>query len=153
MKKQQGLSLIEVVIAMALFTAAIVVLSQSYVGAMLCLEAVKADDPRLADMRFIEDTLYDVTAREEIKPSGDIQTLGSGRVRFSTDVEETEFDDVLKVTLVLEFLEKRDDPKQAHWEEVRYLYRPEWTDADQRKAALEKKREAWEALCASRTRT
>lgn len=150
LSSKRGVSLIEVMISMALFTTAVIVLTQGYVDSMNALESVKTDDPRLADIRFIQDVLYDIDKQEDFQSYGELPTPGSGAVRFQAQLEETDLADVFEAKLRLDFIDLRNDPKYANWEETRYLYRPDWVETQKRESVVEAKRDALDTLLASR---
>lgn len=147
---KRGVSLIEVMVAMALFTTAVAVLTQGYVDSITALESVKTGDPRIADIRFIQDYVYDIESRDDFQSFAEVPSANSGNIRFEAQLDTTDITDVFKVSLKLDFLDKKDEPQWRYWEETRYLYRPEWTEDSERQAAMEAKREAIEDLIKAR---
>jgi len=136
-----GFSLIEVVVALALFAMAAVVLSASFVNALLAREHGLSNDLRHADIRAVRMQVL-LEPRLEHAEAGDAyQTLSNGSARWDAVIEPTKVVDLFKVQLRIEFI----DPQEAQdpsYQETLYLLRPTWSKSDERATLLQDKKDA-----------
>jgi general secretion pathway protein I len=133
-------SLIEVVVALALFSMAAVVLSSSFVNALLAREKGRSNDVRNADIRAVRMQLLLEPNLEDAEDGGLYQTLSNGEASWQTSIEPTEVVDLFQVQLSIEFLEPQEDQYPTYQESL-YLLRPTWSESDERSSLLEDKKQ------------
>ena len=137
----QGFSLIEVVVALALFAMAAVVLSSSFVNALLAREKVVSNDMRNADIRAVRMQLLLQPKLEAAEDGDRYQTLHNGEADWRAQIEPTNVVDLFKVELAIEFMQPQADLPRSYTETL-YMLRPTWSAADERAQLLDDKRSA-----------
>ena len=138
--RNRGFSLIEVILAIALFAISAVVLSQSFVNGLQILDAFQSKKSFYQDLQFVRRQVLTIADRDEIEAGGEIETVGSGRARWDAAIESTNVVDLHKVTLTVTFSGK-DGRESEEVQKEHYLLRPTWSDLTERLELLEKKRE------------
>lgn len=134
-----GFSLIEVVVALALFAMAAVVLSDAFVNALLARERGVSNDARNRDIQAVRMQLLLEPDRETAEDGGVYETLSNGAADWQATIEPINIVDLFQVQLRIEFREPQDDLESLH-EETLYLLRPTWSEADERSELLQEKR-------------
>ncbi len=143
--KRRGMTLIEVVVALAIFTSVVAVLSQAVTIALNVMADLDTDRSREQEFRFAMREILQVSGREEFEDGGDIETLGSGTITWQATIEETEMLDLFKVMISMEWLAQGDylSGPVVREQEV-YLLRPAWSYADERSSLLQDKTTEYE---------
>ena len=139
--KARGFSLIEVVVAVALFASAAVVLSSAFVIALLARDFGKRNALFADDVRAVRMQLLLEPNLEDAEDGGRLKTLGSGEAEWSTVIEPMEVVDLFRVNLQIEFDEAPEGIEPVYSEQL-YLLRPTWSDSEERSTLLADKREA-----------
>lgn len=139
--KRRGFSLIEVVVAVALFASAAVVLSSAFVNALLARDfgkrnAVFADEVRAVRMQLLLEPNL-----EDAEDGGIFETLGAGEAEWKAVIEPMEVVDFFHVILQIEFSDPPEDLAPLYTEEL-YLLRPTWSESEERSELLAEKRDA-----------
>ena len=146
-KDRLGFSLMEVLVALAIFAIAIAVLAQAVNNAIRGLELVKHDQHQAQLYRFGLRQILRLEERDEVEDGGKFETPEDGSIDWSAEVEETEILDLfeLKVEMSLEGQEVSvfDDKEGVHLETL-YVYRPTWSDSLDRESLLQDKQDALE---------
>jgi general secretion pathway protein I len=138
-----GFSLVEVLIALAIFAAASTVLVSAFASAMLARDRSEGNDLLHTDIRAVRMQLLLEPSLEAAEDGGDYPTLNHGEANWQAAIEPTEIVDLFKVELQIEF----SDPPEgqiASYSEQLYLLRPTWSEAGDRSELLEDKRAALE---------
>ena len=138
-RNHYGFSLIEVVIAVALFAAASVVLTSAFVNALLAREHGQNNLMRTDDIRAVRLQLLLEANRDDAENGGDLETLHSGLATWSCSIEESQIIDLFKVLFKIKF----SDPIEGtdkNYQESLYLLRPTWSESDKRSDLLASKR-------------
>lgn len=138
---RSGFSLIEVVVALALFAMAAVVLSDAFVNALLAREKGVSNDTRNRDIRAVRMQLLLEPNREEAEEGGTYETLGNGSANWRAEIEPTNVIDLFQVQLLIDFQKPQDD-QEASYQETLYLLRPTWSESDERSDLLQEKKSA-----------
>lgn len=129
----RGLTLIEALIALALFSVAGAVLIQSCVNALEGIKAVTAMDNRGQVFRFAIRQIVLIADRDEFEDGGEMETIDEKKIIWSAEVEETDILDLFKVTLTLTHSDDQQFGKTLEEEghqEILYLLRPGWSEPD-----------------------
>jgi general secretion pathway protein I len=137
----KAFSLIEVVVALALFSMAAVVLSSSFVNALLAREKGRSNDIRDADIRAVRMQLLLEPNLEDAEDGEQLETLSNGEASWSAMIEPTDVVDLFQVQLFIEFLEPQEDQAPTY-QETLYLLRPTWSESGDRSDLLEDKKKA-----------
>lgn len=141
MRSKAAFSLIEVVVAVALFASAAVVLSSAFVNALLAREHGVRNNVFANDLSAVRMQLLLETNLEDAEEGGDFETLNSGEAQWQAMIEPMEVIDLFRVELQVEFAEAPKGIPRAY-NETLYLLRPTWSLSDERSDLLEDKRDA-----------
>jgi len=136
-----GFSLIEVVVALAIFAMAAVVLTETFVNSLLAREKGVSNDARNRDIRDVRMQLLLEPNREDAEEGDTYKTLSNGSARWEAEIKPTNVIDLFQVQLRIEFEEPQDAQKVSYLETL-YLLRPTWSESDERSDLLQEKREA-----------
>ena len=134
-------SLIEVVIAVALFAAAATVLTTSFVNTVLLREKGQSDERFAADLHAVRLQLLLEPNRDDAEEGGEYPSLNHGEALWRAEVEPTDVVDLFQVRFEVEFTDPPENGRVAYAETL-YLLRPTWSEGDERSQLLEDKRDA-----------
>ena len=137
----KGFTLIEVLVALAIFAMAGTYLMSTFVNTLEARERSVSNDLLHADIQAVRLQLLLEPNREDAEDGGNYPTLNNGEATWTAEIEETEVVDLFKVALSMEFAEPAEGQPAAHSETL-YLLRPTWSDSDDRSKLLEDKKEA-----------
>ncbi len=135
-----GFSLIEVVVALALFAMASVVLTSSFVNALLAREHGQSNDLRNADIRAVRMQLLLEPNRDDAEDGDRYETLNHGTANWEATIEPTNVIDLFLVQFHIEFSEPPEGSDPSHTETL-YLLRPTWSESDERSDLLQDKKD------------
>lgn len=136
-------SLIEVVIAVAIFAMAATVLTSAFANALLARERSVSNDLLNVDIRAVRLQLLLEASLEDAEDGDDMETLSSGEASWEAEIEPTEVVDLFRVQLNIKFSEPPED-LPSEYTETLYLLRPTWSDGGERSDLLQDKRDALE---------
>ena len=136
-----GFSLIEVVVALALFAMASVVLTSSFVNALLAREHGLSNDLRHADIRAVRMQLLLEPNLDDAEDGDRYETLNNGTANWEATIEPTEVVDLFQVQFRVEFSKPQEGQEGTHIETL-YLLRPTWSESDERSELLQDKKDA-----------
>ena len=139
--RSKAFTLIEVVLAVALFASAAVVLTSSFVNALMARELGNHNTLLEGDIRAVRLQLLLEPSREDAEDGDDIETLNSGKASWRAMIEPTNVVDLFQVALEIEFFDPPEDTP-SHYQETLYLLRPTWSESEERNTLLEDKRAA-----------
>jgi len=137
-RRQRGFTLIEVLVAIALFGLAAVVLTSAFANALIALSTLHDEAELEADLRWIRREVLLEPVRDTFEEGGEITTLRHGRARWSAIIEETGILDVFRVTLEVHL--ETDDGRTYDRLDTLHLLRPTWSDPQERAQLLEENR-------------
>ena len=140
---RRAFSLIEVVIAVAVFAMAATVLTSAFTNALLARERSASNDLLNNDIRAVRMQLLLEADLEAAEDGGEIETLSSGEAEWESEIEPTNVVDLFYVRLNIRFTEPLEGLATEHVESL-YLLRPTWSDSSERSDLLEDKREELE---------
>ncbi|MFQ3226370.1 MAG: general secretion pathway protein I [Lentimonas sp.] len=135
-----GFSLIEVVVALALFAMASVVLTSTFVNALLAREHGQSNDIRNADIRAVRMQILLEPNIEDAEDGDRYETLENGTAHWEASIEPTNVVDLFQVQLSIEFSEPQEGQEAAYTETL-YLLRPTWSESDERSQLLQDKKD------------
>ena len=142
-KVTSAFSLIEVVIAVAIFGMAATVLMSAFVNALLARERGASIDLLDADIRAVRMQLLLEPNLEDAEDGDEYETLNSGEASWEAIIEPTNVVDLFQVELRINFSKPAEGLPSEHVETL-YLLRPTWSESDERSDLLQEKREALE---------
>ncbi|TVR50723.1 MAG: prepilin-type N-terminal cleavage/methylation domain-containing protein [Puniceicoccaceae bacterium] len=127
----RGFTLMEVLVAVALFTFAVTVFAAAYINVLTGLERVKADHILERELAWVRQQLLVEGSREEVERGGDIATAQLGQAVWRATVEETEVADLFRVELEIELADPGVGRSAVHRQRL-HLLRPGWSDPAER---------------------
>ncbi len=138
---RDGFTLIEVVVALALFASASIGLTMAFTSILTVREHGVQNDRLDADLRAIRQQLLLEPDLEAAEEGNTLETLSSGEAQWSAEIEPTEVVDLFAVQF---YVELSDPPEGSpdRYSETLYLLRPTWSEKDERDELLADKREA-----------
>lgn len=140
-KGKRAFSLVEVLMALALFAIMGAVLLQSVLNGIHALDLVRPEGRQAEDVRFILRQILSIEDRNAFENGGEIETVASGPARWSAEIEETEVLDLFRVEVQIAIGENNQRP-DGGIREVLYLYRPRWSDPIDRSILKQEKQTA-----------
>lgn len=140
----RGFTLIEVVIALAIFAGAAVVLSQAFTNALLAREHGVSNDNYEADIRTVRMQLLLEPELEAAEDGGEIETYSNGEASWEATIQATNVVDLFQVELQIQFSEPEEGQDNSYSETL-YLLRPTWSEADERSDLLADKKDELES--------
>lgn len=141
MKRTSGFTLIEVVIALAIFSTFAVYLTSAFVNALMAREFGNNNQLFEGDIRTVRMQLLLEDNRDDAEDGDEVDTLNSGTASWRAVIEETNIIDLFQVGLEIEFLDPPEGT-EGTYKETLYLLRPTWSESDDRETLLEDKRDA-----------
>ncbi len=123
----RGFSLIEVLLALALFTLAITVLTQAFVNTLHSLDLTRQETDLNPVLRFVRSQIIQEPDRAELERGGSINTLAFGDAYWQCRIEETATMDLFRVWLQIEVTDPR-TAESHEFEDTLHLLRPTWSD-------------------------
>lgn len=126
-QRRPGFTLMEVLIALAVFALAAIVLGAAYVNVLLSYEAVTRRNDREENVRMMRAGLLTEPDRTKAETGGDIGLPGNRTGRWEAKIEESTVADLFRVTLHCEIPEA-DSPQPWIYEQTLLLLRPTWSD-------------------------
>ncbi len=125
----KGFTLIEVLLALVVFSFAIIYLTNAFVNTLLSLKAITEENEELTDLRFVRSQIIQEPDLKEFEKGGEIKTVNSGMAHWKGEVEWTGVLDLFKVDLTIE-LPQPEGRKPYTQAETLLLLRPSWSDSE-----------------------
>jgi len=91
-------TLLEVLVALAIFAMAAVVLGATYVNALNAYEIASRRNEYEEDLRFVRAALLAEPSRDKVEEGGDLNLGGEKRGRWQADIASTDTADLFAVT-------------------------------------------------------
>lgn len=131
--KSRGFTLLEVLIALAIFALAAVVLGATYVNVLNAYNVVNRGDTREEEIRFARAQLMAEPERTKAEEGGDFESPAGARVVWRAEIEPSSIADVFRVTFTCEVSETNPagnttTPPSRPVTETFMLLRPTWSD-------------------------
>ena len=142
--QHKAFSLIEVVVALAIFAMTIAVLTQAVNNSLRAIEVVKVDSEREQYYRFSLQQILQIQDRAELEDGGEYKMPNGREIKWEVGLDETEILDLFKINRVMQLEQSggfRGDRIPDHFEVI-YVWRPEWSIADERSTLLQDKKDA-----------
>ncbi len=139
-RRSPGFTIIEVLIALAIFALAAVLLGSSYLNVLNSYELANRVLQRNDDVRFARDAMLAEADPEIVVKGGDFDGGNSRRVQWRAKLEPTETTDVFVVTFECEISAPELRQPERVTETFRVL-RPSWSKEDEKNKIQKKNHE------------
>ena len=138
MKRSRQLTaftLIEVTVSLAIFSLAVVVLTQAYVNTMISLDTIDNETALEADLKFVRSQIIRNSDRDVLENGGRMETLSSGTAYWRVEIEQALVSNLFYVTLIIEFSSFESGESNEYTQNL-LLLRPTWSDPIERSTIL-----------------
>ena len=136
----KGFSLIEVLIALALFAIASNIIGSAFINALLSRERNNDNSYRDIATQTARKQLLLEKNIDDAEDGGSVETLELGEVDWYAEIIPTDMVDLFEVNLFIEFFDVNDD-QSSNYNETLLLLRPTWSESDERSSLLQDKKE------------
>lgn len=135
---KEAFTLLEVLLALALFAGAVVVLASSYLNIITSLEAVKTDRAFDQQVRWVRDQVLQEPDLKLLEKGGELRTPDAGVVRWQASVTPALVADLFAVELRVEMTAEKSGKStlREHTERLTVL-RPSWSEPVERSKLFE----------------
>ena len=124
---RRGFSLLEVIVALAVFALAAIVLGAAYTNVLTAYEVVQRANQTDEDIRFARAQLLAEPDRDKAEKGGDFIAAGGRPVKWHATIETTTTADLFTVTFVCELADAPIGGRKVVTEKFTLL-RPTWAD-------------------------
>lgn len=131
MNTRRGFTVIEVMIAMAIFFGAVVVLSSAYLDILNGYAKIENDGDYKNDVKFARAALMTEPDLDTVEKGADFEAVGGHRVSWKATIEGTNVADLFNVTFECEVNAAELKEPMRIKEQFRLL-RPTWSKAEDR---------------------
>ena len=129
--RAKGFTIVEVMLALALFGVAVTTFAASYLNIINAIAVIQVDQPFEQDMSIIRAEAFSISDTEELEEGGEVMTGHHGEATWKIEYEPTLVADLFKVSLIVE-MENRESGEKEEVKETHYLTRPTWSDPVER---------------------
>ena len=129
--RSKGFTIVEVMLALALFGVAVTTFAASYLNIINAIAAIQVDQPFEQDMSMIRAEAFSVSDIEQLEEGGEVMTGHHGEAIWKVEYEPTLVADLFKVWLKVQ-MENRETGEKEEFTETHYLTRPTWSDPIER---------------------
>lgn len=129
-RRRRGFTLLEVLVALAIFALAAVVLGAAYVNVLNSYALASRDRGVDEDASFAYAQLLAEPDRKKAEEGGEFESAGGRRVRWTARIEDTTVADLFAVTFECEASEPLQETQKITRSFM--LLRPTWSDAGER---------------------
>lgn len=137
-------TLVEVLLALMLFSLSAVVLGAAYLNVLNGYELVRQNEGREEDLRMVRSMILQQPDREELERGGEIEGFYLGRIFWRAHIDSTPTPDLFLVTIEIEYRPNKNDLSQQIAQQF-YLFRPSWSDSAENLYLREQMQERFEA--------
>lgn len=123
----RAFTLVEVMLAMALFAIAATTFVAAYINVISAIGAIQVDQAFEQDLTLIRQQALIQKDIEALEEGGEIFTGSHGEASWRVEYEPTLVADLFKLTLIIEILDRETD-EMRDVVETHYLTRPTWSD-------------------------
>lgn len=130
-KNNRGFTIIEIMLALALFGAAVTTFTVAYLNIINAIAAIQVDQAYEQDMSMIRLDAFSSVSVDDLEEGGEVLTGSHGESYWRVEYYPTLVADLFRVSLLVEIFDKeKDEMKEV--EEVHYLTRPTWSNPVER---------------------
>jgi general secretion pathway protein I len=125
---RRGFTLLEVLVALAIFAMVAVVLGATYVNVLNAYRVVNQEGTRDEEIRFARALLMAEPDRTKAEEGGDFTSTDNRQVRWRAEIEPSSTADVFEVTFTCEVTETNAAKPTPPRTEKFMLLRPTWSE-------------------------
>jgi len=129
--RRRAFTLVEVLVSLAMFALAAVVLGAAYVNVLLNYHNMQRRTAEKDEIAFVRASLLAEPERARVEEGGEVPLEGGGRLRWDATLTETEVADLFRVELAWEISSGGTEPARRE-RQTFLLLRPTWSEPDQR---------------------
>jgi general secretion pathway protein I len=126
--RHRAFTLLEVLISLAVFALAAVVLGATYVNILNAYHVVNRGETRDEEVRFARSMLMAEADRTKAEEGGDFEGAAGGQVTWRAEIEPSSVADVFKVTFTCAVTETNATGPSRPVTETFMLLRPSWSE-------------------------
>ena len=131
-----GFTLLEVLVALAIFALAAVVFGATYLNTLNAYEAATRRNANDENLRFVRAAVLTEASRDKAEEGGELDLGGNRRAHWQAEISPTNTVDLFSVTWTCEITDPaRPEPFRAT--QTFLLLRPTWSDPVKRSALLD----------------
>lgn len=138
LRRARGFTLLEVLLALALFSLAVVVLVASYLNIVEGLAAVRTDREFEQEVRWVREQVLLQADLEELGKGGATATPTQAKLSWTVSVEPAPVADLF--TIDLQVAMEREKERRDHTERLTVL-RPQWSEPVERGKLIDEARQ------------
>lgn len=127
---KRGFSLVEVLLALFLFSVIAIAVSEAFTNTLRALERKATVVATTDALRFVRSQIILEPDLETFEDGDEIETLDVGVARWEAEVEPTEIPHLFKVHLTIEFEGNEVIENWIHTETI-HLLRPTWSETEE----------------------
>ncbi|MBI5380526.1 MAG: prepilin-type N-terminal cleavage/methylation domain-containing protein [Opitutae bacterium] len=127
----RAFTLLEVMVALAVFALAAVMLGAAYVNVLMAYEIAGRSTLGDEDVKFARAQMLAIAERKKVEEGGDFESTGNRRLRWSATIESTNTADLFLVHFTCEVNDPESREPQKFQEDFRVL-RPTWSEPAER---------------------
>ncbi|HLS27879.1 MAG TPA: prepilin-type N-terminal cleavage/methylation domain-containing protein [Opitutales bacterium] len=126
-RSSAAFTLVEVLLALMLFSLSAVVLGAAYLNVLNGYEMVRQNEGREEDLRMVRSMILQQPDREELERGGEVEGFYLGRIFWRAHIDPAPTPDLFLVTVEIEYRPHNSDLAQQDAQQF-YLFRPSWSD-------------------------
>lgn len=141
-RRSGAFSIVEVLIAMVVFTSALYGLTQAMTNTVIAMDGLEPDKSTSEDLRFIRQEIMAQKDRDTFLKGGDIETPNCGTAHWESAIEPAGVSDLFHVDLFISMV----PPAAAAPELYEFHFmalRPTWSEATEKSELLRENRERY----------
>lgn len=138
--RRHGFTLLEVLIAMAIFVLMAIVLGGAYINVLNGYAAVQGVAERNDDVKFARSALLNEPNRETVEKGGDFESADGRKVSWKASIDPTNTPDVFQVSFECEINAPQMKKPEVIKETFRLL-RPTWSKPEERSKLITQDKE------------
>lgn len=127
----RAFTLVEVLVSLAIFALAAVVLGTAYVNVLLNFHLMQRGTSGKSEIAFARATLLAEPVRARAEQGGEVPLPEGGQLRWHATLEEMSLPDLFQVNLALEIADGGPTPLRRE-NQAFLVLRPTWSDPEQR---------------------
>lgn len=126
-RRRRGFTLLEVLVALAVFATASIVLASAYINILNGYDIAARANETDADVAFARSLVLTMADRKKLEQGGDFDSSEGNHVRWSVEINPTNTADVFTVTFTCE-IDSGGAREPQKTVETFTLLRPTWSD-------------------------